>query len=201
MKKIVKYNGKTDSEHWGDSTEKLIHKKEYFVVKEYPYDEKTKYSLEGVDGLYDKCLFDDVKQSEAKIDDKVYMLYSKDAPIVGKKLKCLKIESSDRRFVFTDYATEKIVAVKFLENGIYKAETNINIYLIYNYTSGHDVYMIHSRTIPKIGEKLECFKAKVAEDSFGISKVEIGPITAIESVGNEIYKINVKDEVYFVQVG
>ncbi len=126
MKKKVRYNGATQSYYHCSNPSKLVKGKEYEVVISCDRNGwQTDYVLEGIDGYFNSVWFDEVTPEE-----RVFLAFAQDEPIVGMNCFCYRMEFIDGfpQFFFT--MTSTVQEIEPMGNYVYKVTTLNSTYIV-----------------------------------------------------------------------
>lgn len=125
MAKKVRYNGGTQSYYGCDDPKVLVVGKEYEVVLARDRGWQTDYTLKGVAGEFNSVWFDEVSS-----DDKVYMAIAHEAPEIGKRYSCYKMEFINGNPQLVGWSTSTVKAISYMGNNIYHVTTRNSIYIV-----------------------------------------------------------------------
>ena len=125
MAKKVIYNGGTESYYDCSDPIVLVEGKEYEVVYARDRGFQTDYTLKGIDGEYNSVWFDEVSP-----DDKVYMAFSHEIPVIGERYSCHKIMLINGMVNFIHLSTSTVKEIKSLGNNIYQVTTRNSVYIV-----------------------------------------------------------------------
>ena len=124
MKK-VKYNG--GREYWNTCTEpdELVVGQEYLVIHEEVGAWQTNYILLGVEGEFNSCWFDVVKDTTnmKRVMPKVYLALSSNVPVKGQKLCCSLIEKWNGIKMWRDSEIDYIEYLTQIGENVWAART------------------------------------------------------------------------------
>ena len=125
MAKKVRYNGGTQSYYGCSDPTNLVVGKEYEVVLSRDRGWQTDYTLKGVDGEFNSVWFDEVSS-----DDKVYMAIAHEAPVIGEKYSCYKMEFINGQPKLIAWSTSTVKGINYMGNNIYQVTTRNSVYIV-----------------------------------------------------------------------
>lgn len=123
----VRYNGGTGSYYGCSKPSKLVVGNVYNVIRMHVMAWQTDFALEGVDGEFNSTWFEEVPS-----DDKVYMAYSYDVPVVGKSLSCFRLVLNNSK-MFVECLTSTVTEVSLIYSDfyyVYQVSTLNSVYIV-----------------------------------------------------------------------
>ncbi len=125
MAKRVRYNGGTGSYYGCSSPKNLVEGKEYDVVLTRDRGWQTDYTLDGVEGEFNSAWFDEISSNE-----KTYMAFGSDLPVVGERYCCHRMELTNGRPRFGECCTSTVKSISYIGNSIYQVTTENSVYIV-----------------------------------------------------------------------
>jgi len=126
-KKIVRYNGGTESSHICTKPTKLVIGQKYEVLSERVGEHVTIYTLNGVRGFFNAAWFDEVSKPELP---EAVLALSNEMPVIGNYLECSKIEQIEGKYQLRKCRTDMISGVKQLGSNVYHVTTERCVYIV-----------------------------------------------------------------------
>lgn len=125
MKKVVRYNGKTESVLDSSNPSNLIVGNKYTVIDVVNRGVQTDYLLRGVKGHYDSSWFTDIFSLTTDL------AFSETMPILGEEFTCATVKLDENNHIKTIQSTPSIVLgmVAICDN-IYYITTYDGIYVV-----------------------------------------------------------------------
>lgn len=125
MKKLVRYNGGTQSYYSCSDPKNLVIGKEYEVTSINVRNWQTDYTLKGINGNFNSVWFDDILSEKETV-----MAFSSTVPKIGEKIAYQFVyPNQNETFFLINENTEKIEKVKHIINNIYLANDSKKIYI------------------------------------------------------------------------
>ena len=121
MAKKVRYNGGTESYYGCSEPTDLVVGKEYEVVSSKDRGWQTDYTLNGVEGEFNSAWFDEVQ---------VYMAIAREAPVIGKRYFCYKMEFGNGQPKCSAKTTSTVKEINYMGNNIYQVITRNSVYIV-----------------------------------------------------------------------
>lgn len=103
----------------------LIVGKEYEVILSRERNSQTYYTLKGVDGEYSSTWFDEIT-----IDDKIYLGFARNLPVVGERFICYKMTLVDGHPQLTYWSTSPVRKFIHVGSNIYQVVTRNSTYIV-----------------------------------------------------------------------
>ena len=124
MAKIVIYNGGTESYYGCTSPTDLVRGKKYEVISVNDRGWQTDYTLNGVEGHFTSCWFDEVSS------DKTFIALARTVPTVGERCDCYKIEFVNGQPKLRSWHTSTVREITDMGNNIYRVTTCNSVYIV-----------------------------------------------------------------------
>lgn len=122
VKRFVRYNGGTKSYYGCTKPTELIKGKIYEVTNDDDRGSQTDYTLKGVEGYFNSCWFDEVKNT--------YVAIANEKPIRGTKCRLAKIEAIDGEHRLRNVTTSTVKEVNEIGNNVYEVVTCNSVYFV-----------------------------------------------------------------------
>ena len=124
-KKIVRYNGGTET-YYGCSDHKvLVIGQKYEVIGEKDLGFQTNYTLKGVEGEFNALWF-----NEAEGFIQTYLAVSHSIPVAGRSYECSKLEGMGNRWHLQLVTTSTVVKVEQIALDTFSVTTLNSIYIV-----------------------------------------------------------------------